>query len=134
MTKAMRPLVIDDAARELAARVLAYAEGHRYRPSVMVTPPGDDPNHVAMFGTYRAVFSFTESDDMLWRHLSVSVPSAYYPNPAAVFIIAQLFGFTGWDGDTLDALPEGWLMEMQELEHCIVVAQPIGVEIEVPWS
>lgn len=122
----MRPLVVDAAAKATAARVLAYAEAHPYRPGGPV--PGDDPNFVARFGTYRAVFTFTHSNGFVYRHLSVSVPSAKYPNPAAAFMIASLFGFTGWDERTIDRAPPGWIMDVNKAEHCIVLAQECGRE------
>ncbi len=125
----MRPLIIDDAAKATAARVLAYADAHHYRPGRRgQTTPGDDPNFVAKFGTYRAVFTFTHADGLVYRHLSISVPSAKFPNPAAAFMIASLFGFTGWDERTIDRAPEGWQIDVNNREHCIVLAQVCGHE------
>ena len=51
------------------------------------------------------------------------VPGGLYPHPSAVLTIAQLFGFTGWDGYTLDAMPDGWVFHLDDQDHCIVVAQ-----------
>lgn len=122
----MRPLVIDDAARSEAARVIGHAEAHHYYPGKMGTP-GDDPAFVAKFGTYRSVFTFTHSDGAVWRHLSISVPSKKFPNPYAAYMIAELFGFTGWNGKTVEP-PEGWLMNVNDREHCITLVQPIASE------
>lgn len=121
----MRPLLIDDAAKAKAASVVAYAKDHPYSPGQPT--PGDNPHFVAKLDTYRAVFTFTKSDGGLWRHLSVSVPSATkYPNVAAVFSIAALFGFTGWDERTINQAPTGWHIDISHRDHCIVVVQAIG--------
>lgn len=125
----MRPLVIDDTARAEIQRVLSYAMDHIYRPRAGGNPPGDDLNHVAMLGTYRVVFSFTEADGVTFRHLSVSVPSAHFANPAAVFMIAHEFGFTGWDERTVDRAPAGWVFDIKNDEHCIVVGQRLSKQV-----
>jgi hypothetical protein len=127
----VRPLIIDDAAKAKAARVLDYAAAHHYRPGRPgQTTPGDDPNFVAHFGTYRAVFTYTQEprSARVYRHLSISVPGKKYPHQAAAFMIATLFGFTGWDERTIDRAPEGWQIEVNQREHCIVLAQVCGHE------
>ena len=125
----LRPLIIDDAAKAKVAAVVAHAEAHPYRP---FTPgaktPGDDDRFVARLGSYRCVFTYTHSDGGVWRHLSISVPSKKYPNPAAAFAIADMFGFTGWDHKTIDRAPDGWMMDIPKREHCVVLAQPIASE------
>lgn len=121
----MRMLVIDDAARAAAARVLAHAKAHHYRPGPGQTPPGDDNRFVAMLGTYRAVFSFTHSDGGVWRHLSVSVPGTMFPNPAAVFTIADLFGFGGYDQNDPAKPGAKWMFDAMDAEHCVVVAERV---------
>lgn len=123
---ALRPLVLDDAAKAEAARVVAYAMDHPYRPRAGGRPPGDDPGHVAMLNTYRAVFSFTELSGATFRHLTVSVPGERYPNPAAAFAIADLFGFTGWDQRTIDRPPDSWGIEVKPAEHCVSLVQKIA--------
>jgi hypothetical protein len=52
----------------------------------------------------------------------VSVPGGKYPNPYAVFMIAMEFGLAGWDGHSQDP-PADWLVDINQSEHCIVVAQ-----------
>lgn len=122
---AMRPLVIDDAARWEADRVLHYAEAHHYVPGPGAKPPGDEPNFVAHFNTYRAVFSYTRSHGTLWRHLSVSVPEdGMLPNPFAVWSLADLFGFIGWDQKSQDPPPD-WMFSINDQEHCVVVGQVV---------
>jgi hypothetical protein len=121
----LRALTINDAARAEVARVVANAKSHPYRPDCE-TPPGDDKRFVAKLDTYRAVFSFTHADGLVYRHLSISVPGKDYPNPLAVFTIADLFGFTGWGGQSYPA--HGWMINVNENEHCIVLAQPMEEE------
>lgn len=124
----IRPLIIDDEARAKAAKVLAYAEAHPYYPRQTTGVPSDDPNFVAMFNTYRAVFTFTHSDGSIYRHLSISVPGSFFANPAAVFTIAALFGFSGWDERTIDRAPGDWMLGVNEDEHCVTVVQECGRE------
>lgn len=99
-----RPLLINEAVRADIERVVNYAEAHRYsihdvfkmmagRDSM--PPPGDDPGHVCNIPVdFRCVFSI-EQQPMGWcRHLSISVSGeGNNPHPAAVFVIAQAFGF-----------------------------------------
>ena len=122
----MRPLIIGPEAKAEAARVRAHAEANHYH--LGQATPGDDPRYVARLGTYRAVFTVTHVDGLLYRHLSVSVPSKKYPNPAAVFMIADLFGFTGWSPDAPFAHGDEWIMNVHKQEHCVVVAQPIATD------
>jgi len=122
----MRPLVIDEAAKKLAAYVVGYAlvpENH-YRPSVPGTqPPGDNQNHCCQINTYRCGFSITQIDDRLYRHFSVSVPGTRFPNVAAVLMLAEIFGFTGWDQKTINKLPAGWIARIEPHSRAVVVAQ-----------
>jgi hypothetical protein len=121
----MRPLVIDQSAKAKVAEVEEFAFSNWYYPGRSENPPGDDPRHVLELNTYRCVFSYTMSPHGdLYRHLSVSVPSEKYPNPFAVFVIAELFGFTGWDGKTID-YPADWEAGVNKTEHCVVVVQKI---------
>lgn len=117
----MRPLIVDDGAREEVARVIAHAESHYYKAGMPT--PGNDDRFVARLNTYRCVFTYTDSDGAIWRHLSISVPSKNYPHPFAAFTIAGLFGFTGWDERTIEPPPEGWEIVVNQREHCIVLAQ-----------
>jgi hypothetical protein len=123
-----RVLAIDDSARAKVAQVLAHAVRHHYRPGPGAAPPGEDERFVAQFDTYRCVFSFTHDDgtSTIWRHLSVGVPGKKYPNLFAVFTIAALFGFTGWDERTIDPAPEGWEIDIvSKKPRHIVVGQPV---------
>jgi hypothetical protein len=123
----LRPLVIGPAEKEAATKVVAYAAAHPYIPGPSAKPPGDDPGHVLHLGTYRAVLSFTHAGDgHVYRNLSISVPGTLWVNPAAAFMIADLLGFTGWDGRTIDRTPEQWIVGLNEAERTIVVAHEAG--------
>jgi hypothetical protein len=136
----MRPLVIDDVLRDHCAAVREYAERPEnwYRPVQGNTVlgdsyrvPGDRPEHVVRLSSgYRIVFSIThvpEHSRDPFRHLSVSVDGTGYPNPAVVWTIARLLGFTGADavdGDVVQQ-PGPWGVALDEKEHCVVVQQPV---------
>jgi hypothetical protein len=120
----MRPLIIDEEARAKVAAVEEFAYSNWYRPGQSELVPGDDPRHTVQLSTYRCVFSYTKMPSGLFRHLSISVPSEKYPNPFAVYAIADLFGFTGWDG-TSEEPPAGWMLRANQEEHCVVLAQEI---------
>lgn len=124
----LRPLIIDDQAKREAARVISHAEQHHYRPGIDPIP-GDDDRYVARLGTYLVVFTFTHAEGLIWRHLSVSVPSDKYPNPFAVFAIAQLFGFTGYDESKPDKPGEDWRVDVSSREHCVLVVQPVASNV-----
>ena len=125
----MRALVIDDEAKAKVARVVEYAAAHPFNPNrgddTAIAIPGRNPQHVIELSSYRCVFtnSYFQKHG-LFRHLSISVPSADYPNPYATWSIAELFGFTGWDGHS--AMPPGdWVFHINKDEHCITVAQKL---------
>lgn len=131
----MRPLVIDDVARAKVQRVLDHAQKREAWYEVIYgrsqqSTPGDDSRYSTHLGTYRCVFTYTLDavHGQLFRHLSISVPSEKYPHVAAVLAIAELFGFTGWDGRRIDRLPEGWIGSVDERQHCIVIAQELKPE------
>lgn len=129
----MRALIIDDRAEAAAERVRAYAS----RPENLYIvrdgkssqrPPGENWQHMCRLDSYRCVFSFTKDANTgkVYRHLSISIPSeAKYPHQAAAFTIAELFGFTGWDGRGIDSIPADWIGQVSEDEQCIILAQEI---------
>ncbi len=123
----MRALVIDDAAKAAAQRVIAHAERHHYEPGRSKWVPGDDDRFVARLGTFRCVFTFTRSRGRLYRHLSISIPGSKYPNPAAAFMLADLFGFTGWDENEPGCPGDGWGMAINQPDQCVVLVQPVDV-------
>lgn len=126
----IRPLFIDDAARAKVAAVLSHAEKHPYRPGGPI--PGDDPRFVVNLNSYRVVFSFTQLDHCTFRHLSVSVPGKKYPNPVAVFVIADLFGFTGYDEKFPASKSPSWMIDVNK--DCVILAEPIMPATSKAWS
>jgi hypothetical protein len=121
----MRLLYINRITKVKIAHVKSYAEENPYYPGATEDVPGDNKNYVVYLNTFRCVFTHTHSKGKVYRHLTISVPSAKYPNPAAAFIIAQEFGFTGWDGKTIDKVPRNWAVDVNKKEHCIVLVQEI---------
>ena len=125
----MRVLAIDETAHVKVAGVLDYAldRKHWYRPAKDARVPGDDPRFVTHLDTYRCVFTITETPAGPMRHLSISVPAKeLYPNVIAAFTIAEMFGFTGWDGKT-PMPPPSWAGRVDRDDHCIVLAQAYEV-------
>lgn len=122
----MRPLLLDDAAKARAAEIVAYAERHHYVPGPDARTPGDDPELVGVFGTFKVVFSFSHLDGLLARHMTISVPGDKYPHEVAVFALADLFGFTGWSMDHPFQPGAGWLCMPHATSRCVVVAQAVG--------
>jgi len=118
--------VFDDQARAKARQIREFAEqpenwyliDGKDRES---KTPGDDPRYVVHLNTYRCVFWITKELAGFHRHLSISVPSSGLPHPYAAFMIAELFGFEGWDGKTLEPGPD-WLIQANHAEHCVVFA------------
>ncbi len=122
----MRVLIIDESAKERISRVVNHAEANHYCPDRGDSVPGDDPNFVIHLGTYRVVFTITHADDLIYRHISVSVRSERYPNPSAVWMIAHSFGFTGWNEDKPADPGSEWVFDINERDNCVTVVQPIG--------
>jgi hypothetical protein len=119
----MRALLIDDIAKAKVAKVVSYAMDHPYTP--FISPiPGENPNHVADLNTYRCVFTFTRAEGRLYRHLTISVPKQQkYPNPIAAFMIAELFGFTGYNEKEPSRPGLNWIIDINNEENCVMLAQ-----------
>jgi hypothetical protein len=127
----MRPLFIDKETKGRITEVVKFAQGNLYRPGLSETMPGDDARHIVyIFRGYRAVFSFTEGPDGLYRHLTVSVDGSGYPNPIAAFTLASEFGFTGWKMEHGGTMPGDWMGGRDEEEHCITLLQIILPQTE----
>ena len=125
-TGMLRALVLDDEAKAKVAKIKAYAEAHPYVPGPHAVIPGENPNCWGMFNSYKVVFSITKSDGMDWRHLSMSIPGGKYPHPLAVFSMCELFGFTGWDGKSIE-MPPGWAGKTEKRPtKCVVIVQMCG--------
>lgn len=122
----IRPLVIDRVLRSEAAKIVRYADKHHYIVGESGQVPGDNPRHVLKtdFG-YRCVFSYTVLHGKKFRDLSVSVATkGKYPNQFALYAIAtELFGFTGWDGKTIEPPPEDWMIAKDVVWDAVRVAQ-----------
>ena len=129
----MRPLVIDDKAKQRVAEIKAYAEQHRYsmddlkklcEPNPDIPIPGDDPNF-AMHMTlgFRVVYTQEYQEPGLCHHLSVSIDAkrGKYPNPGAVEAIMELFGM----GKLMDAI-QAWPDKESESSNVIsLVKEPV---------
>jgi hypothetical protein len=117
---------------EVANRQELAAEINRNRERIfppVESVPGADAHYVVELNTFRCVFSFTQigPPGTLYRHLSVSIPGEKYPGPLAFYTIAELFGFTGWDGESEEPAKD-WLLDLNRDEHCLVLAQKISPE------
>jgi hypothetical protein len=120
----IRPLIIDAAARAKTAAVVAWAMDHHLDSRNPTFIPGNDPHFTALLGSYRTVFTFTRDGEALFRHLSVSVPMpGRYPNPIAVWMIADLYGFTGWSPEMGVKIPPDWMPQVRE--YSAQVLQPV---------
>jgi hypothetical protein len=123
----LRPLFITDELKAEVKRVLDFASGNFYYPGKSETIPGDDPRHVLEIPTgYRCVFSITISPQgKPWRHLSISVPKkGAVPHPISAFVIAALFGFTGYDIDRPSPEPPAdWFFDLNREDNCVIIAQ-----------
>jgi hypothetical protein len=121
----MRALLIDNSTRQKCQKIMAYSESHIYDLANPGVIPGDNPRQTVHLNSYRCVFSITKDfEGRLFRHLSISVSTAgeKYPNPYAVAEIAQLFGFTGWDGKTVEPFP--WIASLNKQDRCVIIIQP----------
>jgi hypothetical protein len=122
----VRPFIVDDALKTRIAQIEAYAREHPYIPGETIVP-GDLPGHVfkTPFG-YRAVFSYTRTPQGLYRDFSFGVDEpGKYPNEFVTFTLAQLFGFTGWDGKTISPPPVGWVLAKDPRWDAVRVVQEL---------
>jgi hypothetical protein len=124
----LRILVIGEAEKEAASRLVAFAERpeNHYKPpapndTAPGPAPGDNPNFVVRFLDYRCVFTITETPQGIFRHLSISVPAKNrFPHPAAIQEIAHLFGING----TVEEWASKGYVSPHGYENCIVVVAP----------
>jgi len=118
----LRVLVIGDAEREAVNRLVAWAmePANYYRIGPDAKIPGTNPKYVIRLNDFRCVFTITDNGEMLWRHLSVSVPAPNkIPNPIMFEEIAKLFGFKG---DVEDWAREGHV-DVNRRDNCVVLVQ-----------
>lgn len=124
----MPALMIDESIEAQAKQVMAYAIDHVWHAdyeTAAAKPPGDNPNHCLLLsGHYRVVFSYTEFKGKMLRDISVSVPQKY-PHPIAMYTIAELFGFTGWDQRSAEP-PADWIIHVDESARVVRVVQMLN--------
>jgi hypothetical protein len=85
--------------------------------------PSNNPNHVAQVHQYRNVFSITITNGQAWRHLEVSVTEkGQFAAPIVALTLAQIFGFTGWDGVTPKP-PQHWGGMLDKENNCVHLFQ-----------
>jgi hypothetical protein len=99
-------LVINEEVRRMVARVVDEARW-RWRESAFGC-------EAVRLGSYRCEFCFRRDGEKVYRCLKVSVKGRgkyKYPHPFAVFKIAELFGFSGWDGQGALHKPKDWVVE-----------------------
>lgn len=118
-TMKLRPLIIDDEAKEKIKKLIAYAEQHPYTMDDLLDiynkqkePPGDNKEFTIYLQVgFRVVFSIEEQNQGLFKHLSVSVDHKEkdtFPSIQAVRVIAKLMGFK------------------REVKDCIVRLEDLG--------
>lgn len=113
----LRPLIIDEDARNKFRKVIEHAEANVFTMDDLLdiynkqgTIAGDMKEFTCIlpFG-YRIVYSIEEQNPSKVRHLSISVnEDDKLPNELAVKEIIKEFGFTN------------------ELENCLLRLEPIG--------
>lgn len=100
----LRPLILDQIARDKIRRVCDYAKAHalpidalRQMIAGTLPPAGDNPARTCLlFYGYRCVFTVEEQPFGWARHLSVSVlGNGTAPSPQAVGVLMEEFGFRG---------------------------------------
>jgi len=110
MLSKMRPLIIDNNTKAQIKKIVDYAENHPVSLTYMEgvakgenPPPGDNSNYRCMLcylgkpGTgYSCVYTIDQSKTKQWmRHLSVAVDGDGSPQPIAIDMLMQEFGFRG---------------------------------------
>ena len=131
----MRALIIDGEALVAIAKVIEHAEANvvtRRRLLAAVeglgSPVGDEEGHVCYLRDgYRVAFSIEDQIVGMARHISVSVPEGKdYPNPRAISVIMNQFGFKETDlTKKLSGLITVWL---EEEVRAVNVIEIIGKE------
>lgn len=128
-----RGLVLDQAVKDRVKAQVAWADRPEnwYRPDRDQEPPGDNPAYILTLEVgFRCVYSQTVTKGKRLRHLSISVNSAKYPHQYAAYTIATMFGFTGGriENEATIAPGDDWMFDLNQDEHCVVMAQVIGDE------
>jgi hypothetical protein len=115
-TKARIRHVIEYATAECNHYDRAKAQGRKF--------PKDDPAHIVQIFQYRCAFSISiDPNGKPWRHVSISVPEkGQFAAPIVALNIAQIFGFTGWDGVT-EKPPQDWTGMVLKEENAVLLFQ-----------
>lgn len=131
----MRPLLIDNSTELAAKNLVRFAsEKENWYWMGCGWVPGDRPEYVLHFLSYRVVFTITvDREGKAFRHMSVSIPRKdRYPNEMAVWTICTMLGFTGaktiGEGENLTLSPgEDWQggRKFEGDQNCVVVIQPV---------
>ena len=124
----MRPLFLTPENKEKALVVLSFAERPEnwFHSPGSSRVPGDRAEFTVVIDTFRCVYTHTVSNGRHFRHLSISVPAVgKMPHPISVFTLATFFGFTGAEmaKDVATDHGDDWMLDMNDGERCIVVAQ-----------
>jgi hypothetical protein len=94
----MGMLELSDENRKQAQSLKEFAEQpeNRFVIGRSSFVPGDRSEYVRYLNNYRCVFTLTEHESRVFRHLSISVPAPNrLPHQMSAFTIATWFGFTG---------------------------------------
>jgi hypothetical protein len=117
----MRALVIDDKNKGNIAKLIEYAEAHKFSIDALkkmmsgdMPPAGDYLGHVITIDQgYRVVFSIEEQPIGWCRHLSISTRNLYHefpgkiPDSKTVEMIMEKFGM----GNNLNDCVKVWIEE-----------------------
>lgn len=126
----MQIIALTQSVLDRVKEVVEYASRPEnvYRPGPGARIPGDVPEHVAILGDFRCVFSFTDVRDELYRHLSISIKTGTMPNPVLVQEIARLYGFTGTFED--------WGLALDAANRLVTLGQKIETPAKEPepWT
>lgn len=131
----MRFLLISPEIQSEVDKVLLFAEQEEnwYRPTPAdyeelpsgdTRRPGNNPNYQIQLGSYHCIFSYTETEQGIFKQLSVRVPGAP-PNTAPMVVaveeIAKMFKF--------NEDPRYWQLSLDNCRPaCAVVLEPIEVK------
>lgn len=102
----------------------AHQPAHWWDPFSDVPAPGNDVRHAVHIDDIRCVYSVSLLDGKPWRHLSVSRRNGELPTVPIALAIAYAFGFTGWDPNRPDLIPDAWVVAPSLAENAGVVLQP----------
>lgn len=126
----MRMLDMSEENRKQVQSLKDFAEKpeNRFVVGESSFVPGDRSEYVRYLNNYRCVFTLTEHEGRVFRHLSMSVPTPnMLPNKIAAFTIATWFGFTGatMHDDVATGPGPDWQFGAAENDNCVVFFQEL---------